>query len=48
MISTFSDTQLLSNWTDYYPSTSIEKGIKYFAQWYKNYHLSQKNEKYFS
>tara|TARA_Y100000589_G_scaffold28724_1_gene23876 strand:- start:2840 stop:3898 length:1059 start_codon:yes stop_codon:yes gene_type:complete len=48
VISTFSDTQLLSNWTDYYPSTSIEKGIKYFAQWYKNYHLSQKNEKYFS
>ena len=37
-VSTFSDTELLSDWTNYKPSTSIEEGIRKFAEWFKSYY----------
>ena len=38
VVSTFSDTELLSDWTNYSPSTSIEEGIRKFAEWFKSYY----------
>ena len=37
VIDTKSDTQKLEEWIDYSPSTSLEKGVKHFIDWYLNY-----------
>ena len=34
---TLSDSSALNDWIGYQPSTSIEKGIKLFIDWYKDY-----------
>ena len=34
---TSANTDLLEKWINYKPRVSIEKGIIYFAEWYKNY-----------
>ncbi len=36
VIKTGADTSLIENWIEYSPSTSLEKGIKIFTDWYKN------------
>ncbi len=36
--STLSDNTEISNYLDYSPNTSIEKGIKQFIKWYKNFY----------
>ncbi|ABO18022.1 NAD-dependent epimerase/dehydratase family protein [Prochlorococcus marinus] len=38
VISTLSDTSLLTKWIDFTPSTSIQDGILYFAKWFENYY----------
>ncbi len=38
VISTSADTSALNEWVGFKPSTSIEKGIKEFATWYKSYY----------
>ncbi len=35
---TSSDIQLLKEWIDFYPKTSIKKGIYEFVKWYKDYY----------
>ena len=35
---TFAETSKLSNWINFTPSTSIEKGVNNFAKWYKDYY----------
>ena len=35
---TFADTNELEKWINFSPSTSIEKGVKNFADWYLDYH----------
>ncbi|MCQ9201522.1 MAG: SDR family NAD(P)-dependent oxidoreductase [Prochlorococcus marinus XMU1425] len=35
---TFSDSSELFKWTGFTPNTSLEKGIKLFVKWYKNYY----------
>ena len=37
VIRTGADTSLIEEWINYSPSTSLEKGIKLFTDWYKNY-----------
>ncbi len=37
VIATAADTKLLNDWVGFKPMTSIEKGIKHFACWYKDY-----------
>ncbi len=34
---TSANTELLEKWINYKPKVSIEKGVIYFANWYKNY-----------
>ena len=34
---TFADIELLKNWINYKPKTSLERGIFNFAKWYKEY-----------
>ena len=36
--STHADTALLEEWINYKPNTSIEKGIKNFVKWYKEFY----------
>ncbi len=38
VVDTNSDTQKLEEWIDYAPSTSLEKGVKRFIDWYLNYY----------
>ncbi len=38
---TYADTSKLDNWIGYKPKTSIEKGIKEFTKWYKNYYYKK-------
>ena len=38
VVSTFADTELLENWINYAPTTSIEQGILKFIEWFKNYY----------
>nr|WP_036924284.1 SDR family NAD(P)-dependent oxidoreductase [Prochlorococcus marinus] len=38
--STFADITKLSEWINYHPSTSFNKGIHLFAKWYKDYFKS--------
>ncbi len=38
--STFEKTNLLENWVNYKPSTSIEIGVHKFAKWCLNYYKS--------
>ena len=38
VLKTYADTKLLEKWIDYKPLTSLDKGIKEFINWYKNYH----------
>ena len=35
---TYADTSKLRDWINYSPKVSIEKGIKIFSKWYKNYY----------
>ena len=35
---TFADTDLLEEWIDFKPSTSIDKGISLFINWYTNFY----------
>ena len=35
---TFADTEILENWINFKPSTSIDEGIKNFINWYLAYH----------
>ena len=35
---TFADTLKLENWINFSPKISIEKGLKIFAKWYKDYY----------
>ena len=37
-VDTNSDTEKLEAWIDYAPSTSLEKGVKRFIDWYLNYY----------
>jgi UDP-glucuronate 4-epimerase len=37
VISTHADTAKLQNWIKYSPQTSIEEGVKKFANWYLHY-----------
>ena len=37
VIKTGADTSLIEDWISYKPTTSLEKGIKLFTSWYKNY-----------
>ena len=36
---TYSNIQLLKNLTNFYPKTSIKKGIKEFVRWYKEFYV---------
>ena len=36
---TFADTNYIYEYIGFKPSTNIEKGIKEFIFWYKNYYL---------
>ena len=36
---TFADTELIDQWVGFKKKTTIEKGIKVFADWYIKYHL---------
>ena len=36
--STAANTDLLENWIDFKPSTTIETGVKRFAKWYLDYY----------
>lgn len=36
VIKTGADTSLIEEWINYSPSTSLENGIKFFTDWYKN------------
>lgn len=38
VINTSANTEKLKSWIDYSPSTPIDKGIKLFVKWYKNYY----------
>ena len=38
VVGTFSDNSLLNKWIGYSPSTSIEKGLTCFIDWYKSYY----------
>ncbi len=38
VVETWASTLNLQNWIDYKPETEIEKGIKEFVSWYKNYY----------
>ncbi|KGF91967.1 MULTISPECIES: NAD-dependent epimerase/dehydratase family protein [Prochlorococcus] len=38
VIETFADTSELQKWINFYPETSIEKGLDEFINWYKSYH----------
>ena len=38
VIKTGADTKLLEDWISYCPSTSLDKGIKLFKDWYTNYY----------
>ena len=35
---TYADTNLLEDWVNFKPSTSIEEGIKKYVQWYLNFY----------
>ena len=35
---TYADTSKLSDWINFSPKVSIEKGIYIFCKWYKNYY----------
>ena len=35
---TYADTEAIENWIGYKPDTSLEKGIKLFVDWYKNFY----------
>tara|TARA_Y100001968_G_scaffold333785_1_gene399460 strand:- start:1316 stop:2359 length:1044 start_codon:yes stop_codon:yes gene_type:complete len=39
VVSTAADTSRIQSWISFKPSTSIEEGIKKFAEWYTNYHF---------
>ncbi len=36
VVKTSADTSLIEDWINYRPSTSLEKGIKLFIEWYQN------------
>jgi len=38
VVSTSANTDLLSDWIGFSPSTSIEDGIKSFSSWYLRYY----------
>ena len=35
---TFANTDAIESWVGYKPKISINQGIKYFVNWYKNYY----------
>tara|TARA_Y100000589_G_C27166741_1_gene635101 strand:- start:864 stop:1892 length:1029 start_codon:yes stop_codon:yes gene_type:complete len=37
---TAADTNLISDWINYRPNTTLNKGIKEFINWYKNYYIN--------
>jgi UDP-glucuronate 4-epimerase len=37
VVATYADTDALSNWTGVHPTTSLDKGIAQFVNWYRNY-----------
>jgi len=40
VVSTAERMDLLNSWVEYKPTTSIEKGIKLFSEWYLDYFLN--------
>ena len=38
VISTKADTNLIEKWIGYKPQTSLEKGIKLFVNWYRDFY----------
>ena len=38
---TSADSNKLKEFVDFSPTTSVNEGVKYFVQWYKNYYISQ-------
>ncbi len=38
VVATAADTSALKNWIGFEPSTNIEEGIKYFAEWYRSFY----------
>ena len=39
VVETISSTESLKEWTGFYPKTSLKKGIRIFANWYKDYYF---------
>ena len=37
VVKTGADISLIEEWINYRPKTSLETGIKFFADWYKKY-----------
>ena len=42
VVSTYADTSLLKEWIGFSPKTSINDGIKFFAEWFIDYYKKQK------
>ncbi len=40
VIKTLADNKLLNEWIGHIPKTSLKKGVKIFADWYKDYHTN--------
>ena len=38
VINTLSDNRLINEWIDESPRTTLNKGIKIFIEWYKDYY----------
>ena len=38
VVNTFADNSRLQKWVNFYPTISIEEGIRKFVNWYKNYY----------
>ena len=39
VVKTFSDNKALTDWVNYSPKTSIDKGVKEFIKWYKEFYF---------
>ena len=40
VINTLADNKLLNEWIGYIPKTSLKKGVKIFADWYKDFYTN--------
>ena len=38
VVQTYADNKLLNEWINYTPSTTLNEGIKKFADWFKSYY----------